>query len=134
MMTPISVFTILCPAAAFAAAASVFTQTPTATSLVPTLAGSTQSLAALTTPGPPIIVLDTPADNETLTTLTTTFEDGYVVTGKFELATLTEYSNLRQQLTITSTTTYNGTDGSVEVALAAGIVMAGGTIVGCFFQ
>ncbi|KAK7752578.1 hypothetical protein SLS62_005546 [Diatrype stigma] len=112
--------------AVFAAAANVRTLPATSTSLSPTHATNTQSPGALTTSGPPIIVLDTPPESANRTTFTTTYDGGDVITGVFELKTLANYTDLHQHLTVTSTTTYNGTDGTVETAVAAGIVMAGG--------
>lgn len=132
-MTPTSMLlALLSPVVVFAAIASSFVQSTTANTLVPTSTTNTQSPGAVTTSGPPIIVLDTSSENTTRTTFTTTFEGGDVITGVFELKTLAEYTDLRQHLTVTSTTTYNGTDGLVETAVVAGIVMAGGTTV-CYF-
>ncbi len=124
MMTIAFVFALL-GSAVFADAANLFTRPTTTAGLVSTVTYDSVPI----TPGPLVIVRDDPAESISQTTLITTFENGDVVTGRFELQTLTEYIDLHQHLTVTSTTTYNGTDGNTVVAVAAGIVMAGGSTV-----
>ncbi|CAJ2505600.1 Uu.00g129940.m01.CDS01 [Anthostomella pinea] len=96
---------------------------PTASATSPTT-----SVAAITTQGPLVFVRDDPDNVASLsrTTLVTTLTDCAVVSGESELQTLTQYTDLRQRLTITTTTTYNGTDGTQQADTAVGVMLAGG--------